>query len=102
MSSYVDNVKKNIAGQGIVTQLGDGDRHHDRPPSPPAPAMPPPMKLLPIVTSKYDQRQSPIKLTNQSSSQERLTNQSPSQVRQTNQKSLIQKVTNEIWSCAGC
>ena len=51
MSSYVDNVKRNIAGQGRVSQLRDEDQD-------PAPVMPPPMKLLPIVTSggKYDQR----------------------------------------------
>ena len=42
MSSYVDNVKRNVAGQGILTQLGRGT------PSPP-PVMPPPMKLLPIA-----------------------------------------------------
>ena len=63
MSSYVDNVKKNVAGQGVITQLGvDQDRSQEqRPPSPPAPAviMPPPMKLLPIVTgNKYEPRQS--------------------------------------------
>jgi len=92
MSNYVDNVKKNVAGQGIVTQLGDDDRNQERPPSPPPPAMPPPMKLLPIVTSKYDQRQSPIKLTNKSPSLSKLTNQ----------KSSIQHLNNEIWSCAGC
>ena len=51
MSSYVDNVKRNIAGQGRVSQLRDEDQD-------PAPVMPPPMKLLPIVTcgGKYDQR----------------------------------------------
>ena len=54
MSSYVDNVKRNIAGQGRVGQLRDEDQD-------PAPVMPPPMKLLPIVThgasaGKYDQR----------------------------------------------
>ena len=63
MSSYVDNVKKNVAGQGVITQLGvDQERSQEqRPPSPPAPAviMPPPMKLLPIVTgNKYEPRQS--------------------------------------------
>ena len=56
MSSYVDNVKRNIAGQGRVSQIRDEDQD-------PAPVMPPPMKLLPIVThgaaGKYDQRPAP-------------------------------------------
>ena len=77
MSSYVDNVKKNVAGQGIVTQIGDShkDRSRECPPSPPTPVMPPPMKLLPIVTGKYDQRPS---------------------------STTPQKLTTSSWSCAGC
>ena len=77
MSSYVDNVKKNVAGQGIVTQIGDSqkDRIKECPPSPPTPVMPPPMKLLPIVTGKYDQRPS---------------------------STTPQKLTTSSWSCAGC
>ena len=70
MTDYVDNVRRNVAGQGIVTQLthhGDilEDKRHQgnlRPPSPPTTmTMPPPMKLLPIVTGKYEPRQSPAK-----------------------------------------
>ena len=51
MSSYVDNVKRNIAGQGRVGQLRDEDED-------PAPVIPPPMQLLPIVThrGKYNVR----------------------------------------------
>ena len=48
MSSYVDNVKRNVVGQGILTQLGRGTGT----PSPP-PVMPPPMKLLPIVRERF-------------------------------------------------
>ena len=83
MSSYVDNVKRNVAGQGIVTQLcDDKDRGQECPPSPPVPIMPPPMKLLSIAPSKYD-RQSPQKLLS-------------------NQNEGLHKVTNKNWSCAGC
>ena len=53
MESYVDNLRRNIAGQGVVTQL------EERPPSPPPPPMPPPMKLLPIVTRQYDKPEQP-------------------------------------------
>ena len=53
MESYVDNVRRNVAGQGVVTQL------EQRPPSPPPPPMPPPMKLLPIVTRQYDKPEHP-------------------------------------------
>ena len=42
MTSYLDNVKRNVAGQGMITQLGGST------PSPP-PVMPPPMKLLPCA-----------------------------------------------------
>ena len=51
MSSYVDNVKRNIAGQGRVSQLREEEQD-------PVPVMPPPMQLLPIVThgGKYNER----------------------------------------------
>ena len=42
MTSYLDNVKRNVAGQGVVSQLGRSS------PSPP-PVMPPPMPLLPCA-----------------------------------------------------
>ena len=52
MSSYVDNVKRNVAGQGVITQLGRST------PSPP-PVMPPPMALLPCAQEPGARRQEP-------------------------------------------
>ena len=65
MSSYIENVKQNIAGQGVVARLageGAGQEVGQTPPerlargvsgSPPPPPMPPPMQLLPISPLQY-------------------------------------------------
>jgi len=61
MTSYVDNVKKNVAGQGIVEELGLAEDdldckphnvHKELSPSPPLP-LPPPMNLLNAETLSY-------------------------------------------------
>jgi len=54
MSSYVDNVRKNVAGQGRVEELAspppsrqqEAERLREETPSPPPPLPPPPMELL--------------------------------------------------------
>jgi len=61
MNSYVENVKKNVAGQGIVEELGecgvDAVQHVNKDlrhmsPSPPPP-LPPPMQLINAETLSY-------------------------------------------------
>jgi len=61
MTSYVENVKKNVAGQGIVEELGERAVETARPvrrdlkqmsPSPPLP-LPPPMHLINAETLSY-------------------------------------------------
>jgi len=72
MSSYVENVKRNVAGQGVIQELGDENcsnhrnlhadaYHHEKPqeqgerntPSPPPSQPPPPMSLLNTNTLSY-------------------------------------------------